>query len=100
MTAKNWPDKKYNDDIGAIPVKVSVKILANVTAGLAKDVDEVNQYPAVINNATPIATDSLSFLLSNKIVSNNPEVAITSLIINGHSPRTLLEIWNIWISKI
>ena len=31
-----------------IPVKVSVNILLNVTAGFAKDVDEVNQYPAVI----------------------------------------------------
>ena len=32
----------------AIPEKVSVKLRAIVTAGLAKDVEAVNQYPAVM----------------------------------------------------
>jgi hypothetical protein len=31
-----------------MPEKVSVKALASVTAGFAKEVDDVNQYPAVI----------------------------------------------------
>jgi hypothetical protein len=33
---------------GAIPVKVSDSVLAIVTAGFAKEVDEVNQYAAVM----------------------------------------------------
>ena len=37
---------------GAIPEKVLVIVLAIVTAGLAKEVDEVNQYPALINSPT------------------------------------------------
>ena len=32
-----------NTDSGAIPAKESLKLLAIVTAGLASDVDEVNQ---------------------------------------------------------
>lgn len=34
--------------IARIPVKVSVSAQAIVSAGLANDVDDVNQYPAVI----------------------------------------------------
>ena len=34
--------------MGRIPAKVSLKDLAMVTAGLAKDVDAVNQYAAVM----------------------------------------------------
>ena len=33
---------------GAIPLKVSVRLRAMVTAGLANDVDAVNQYAAVM----------------------------------------------------
>lgn len=35
--------KKGTSDPGAIPQKVSVKVLANVTAGLENAVEEVNQ---------------------------------------------------------
>jgi hypothetical protein len=38
--------------IGAIPAKVSLKVRAIVTAGLAKDVDAVNQYAAVMYSPT------------------------------------------------
>ena len=38
--------------IGRMPEKVSVNPRAMATAGLAKDVDDVNQYPAVINSPT------------------------------------------------
>ena len=37
---------------GMMPEKVSVRLRATVTAGLAKEVDEVNQYPAVMNSPT------------------------------------------------
>ena len=79
------------NEIGAIPVKVSVKRRAIVTAGFAKEVDEVNQYPAVINNATPIATELSSFLRINNMVKISPQVARISLNKRGHSPRTLVE---------
>ena len=38
--------------IGAIPENVLVKLRARVTAGLAKDVEAVNQYPAVMYKPT------------------------------------------------
>ena len=37
------PIKKYGNEYNEIPVKVSVNIRAIVTAGLAKDVEDVNQ---------------------------------------------------------
>ena len=37
-----------------MPVKVSVKDLAIVTAGLAKEVEDVNQYPAVMYKPTAV----------------------------------------------
>jgi hypothetical protein len=80
------PIKKYGNEYNEIPVKVSVNIRAIVTAGLAKDVEDVNQYPAVMNKATPNATDSLSFFLINNIVITRPEVAIISLTKRGISP--------------
>ena len=52
-----------------MPVNVFVNTLAIVTAGFANEVEEVNQYPAVINKATPIATEFSSLSLINKIVS-------------------------------
>ena len=36
------------DQLGAMPAKVFDSVRANVTAGLAKLVDEVNQYAAVM----------------------------------------------------
>ena len=49
-----------------------------VTAGFAKEVEDVNQYPAVINRATPIATLE-AFSRKCSIVSISPAVAIISL---------------------
>ena len=65
-----------------------MKIREIVTAGFANDVDEVNQYPADINNATPMATELSSFFLINSIVNIRPQVAIISLTSKGISPRT------------
>ena len=45
---------------GAIPTNVLVKLLAKATAGLAKNVEEVNQYPAVTVRATSIGTFSFA----------------------------------------
>jgi len=39
---------KLGTSVGRMPQKVSVAALARVTAGLANDVDAVNQYAAVI----------------------------------------------------
>ena len=85
------PDIKYITEDGLIPVKVLVKILDSVTAGFAKEVDDVNQYPAVINKATPIATEFSSFFLINNIVKSKPQVAIISLTIRGNWPRIFVD---------
>ena len=73
------------NEIGAIPVKVSVKTRAIVTAGFAKEVDDVNQYPAVINKATPTATEFLSFFRS---VGKSLDAIIDRIIIQYSSNST------------
>ena len=60
---------------GTIPVKVLLRVLAIVTAGLEKDVDEVNQYADPIYNPTAAATISGFCLLTNKMVIKSPKVA-------------------------
>jgi len=44
----NCAAMKAGTSTGRIPLKVSVAALANATAGLANDVDAVNQYAAVM----------------------------------------------------
>mgnify|MGYP004397521593 CR=1 FL=1 len=63
---------------GCIPVKVSVSILPIVTAGFANEVEEVNQYAAVIYNPTAGAINSDLSVLTLKITNNKPKVAIIS----------------------
>lgn len=63
---------------GCIPVKVLLNPLAIVTAGLAKDVEEVNQIADVIYNPTAGATTGTSNFLVPSIVINRPKVAINS----------------------
>ena len=46
---------------GAMPTKVFVRLLATATAGFAKKVEEVNQYPAVTVKATSMGTRSFTF---------------------------------------
>ena len=43
-----WAEMKAGTPAGAIPAKVFDRARAIVTAGLAKDVDAVNQYAAVM----------------------------------------------------
>ena len=69
-----------------------MNILAIVTAGFAKEVEEVNQYPAVINKATAVATSFGLYFLTNKIVVNKPNVATISLINNFSLPRKFEDI--------
>ena len=51
-TASNCARIKRPVAEGPIPENVSVNVLAKVTDGLAKLVDEVNQYPAEIYRPT------------------------------------------------
>ena len=95
-----WAKIKPKTLDGLIPLKLSVNILPIVTAGFAKLVDEVNQYPAVINKATPIATEFSSLSLINKMVISKPQVAIISLTSSGNSPLIFWDIWKIVVSKI
>ena len=48
----SWARTKAGTEPGAMPAKVSLNMRATVTAGLAKLVDEVNQYAAPIHAAT------------------------------------------------
>jgi hypothetical protein len=43
-----WATTNPGTSAGRMPAKVSVRARASVTAGLAKDVDAVNQYAAAI----------------------------------------------------
>ena len=56
MAPINWNNMKKITFSIFIPEKESVKDLAKVTAGLAKEVEEVNQYPAVMYRPTAGAT--------------------------------------------
>ena len=59
---------------------MSVKVLAIATAGLAKEVEDVNQYPAEINAPTDDATTIFPLLIVPKIIKINPKVAIISAV--------------------
>ena len=48
---------------GFIPVKVSLNPLAKVTAGFAKEVEDVNQYPAEIYNQLLVQQRECSIFL-------------------------------------
>jgi hypothetical protein len=45
---KSWTMMKPGVSLGRIPVNVSLAERAKVTAGFANDVDDVNQYAAVM----------------------------------------------------
>jgi hypothetical protein len=61
-----------------MPAKVSVAERASVTAGLAKDVEAVNQYAAVMYAATANGTDEGRRLAHPQMVARSPKVAIAS----------------------
>ena len=61
-----------------MPAKVLLKPRAIVTAGLAKLVDDVNQYAPVMYIATSAGTVSGRDLMPPKMTNNKPKVAIPS----------------------
>ena len=61
-----------------MPENVSLNVRAIVTEGFAKLVEAVNQYAAVMYNATRVGTASILCFTPNNIVSKRPKVAITS----------------------
>ena len=60
-----------------MPENVSLNVHAIVTAGFAKLVEALNQYVAVMYNATSVGTASVLCFNPNNIVSRRPKVAIT-----------------------
>ena len=50
-----WTPTKAGASAGRIPAKVSLAVRASVTAGLAKDVDDVKKYAAPIHAGTSTA---------------------------------------------
>ena len=74
----NWTIKKLKAEYISIPTPESVKILANVTAGFAKHVDDVKKVAASINSATHEGIFSGEDFSSIAITINRPDVAISS----------------------
>ena len=66
-------------ELGAMPEKVSLNPLAKVTAGLAKDVDEVKKYAAPIQaGINKGATDPLSVRTTYSMMKIKTDVAMIS----------------------
>ncbi len=66
-------------DSGAMPANVLVRLRAKVTAGFARDVDDVNQYAPPIQTPTAKGTAEVRPERDiRKITSNNPMVATAS----------------------
>src|SRR5262245_946195 len=64
---------------GRIPANVSVAERASVTAGLANDVEAVNQYAAVMYEATAKGTAEQRRRAQPQITASSPKVATNSL---------------------
>src|SRR5262245_1466547 len=64
---------------GRIPANVSVADRASVTAGLANDVEAVNQYAAVMYEATAKGTADERKRAQPQITASSPKVATNSL---------------------
>ena len=77
-----------------MPEKVFVKDLAMVTAGLAKDVDDVHQYADMTYKATLMGTTSTLFLPANAITVIKPKVAISSDMVKRIAPLSVDPSWN------
>src|SRR5262245_13489754 len=75
---KTWQRTNRGTLLGEMPAKVSVTARANVTAGLANDVEEVNQYALVMKAATATGIASRRQRDSSRITSTSPNVATNS----------------------
>ena len=83
----NWAAMKPGTSAGRMPLKVSLAALAKVTAGLANDVDAVNQYAAVMYAPTAKGTTDLRSREQPQITESNLKVAMNSLNICGVPAR-------------
>ncbi len=70
-----------------------MKERASVTAGLANDVEAVNQYAAVIYAPTAKGTAAVRDREHPQITANNPRVATNSLKYCAWPVRTWREVW-------
>ena len=85
---------------GRMPANVSLAARARVTAGLANDVDDVNQYAAVMYAPTANGTTSGRRRTQPQMTARSPNVATNSLdelrharslVLRGEEERGLLE---------
>src|SRR5947209_872153 len=91
MDAMIWIAMNGGTSTGRMPAKVSLRLRAIVTAGLANDVDAVNQYAPVIQAATANAVGSgLCRRETEMIKPTRPNVATNS---PSHCPPPLLTFW-------
>lgn len=80
-------------DDGLIPAKVSERVRAIVTAGLANEVDDVNQYAPPIHAPTANGTNAARPDRTMPwISSSSPTVATTSESQSAPDERTFVEI--------
>ncbi len=75
----NWATMNHGTSRGRMPANVSLRQRAMVTAGLAKEVDEVNQYAAVMYEPTANATISGRDREQPQMTQSKPKVARNSL---------------------
>src|ERR1700679_2566511 len=75
----SWAATNPATSAGLIPANVLLTDRASVTAGLAKDVDAVNQYAAVIYAPTAKGTAAGLCLRHPQITESSPKVAMNSL---------------------
>ena len=88
----NWLNMNIGALAGEIPAKVSEKVRATVTAGLAKLVDEVKKYAPAMYAATASATHcSLRDLTTPTITIKRPKVAMTSDNQISHPVRSFVD---------
>src|SRR5262252_7044110 len=74
-----------------MPANVFVAIRASVTAGLANDVDAVNQYADAIYEPTASGTAVARCRAHDTITASRPKVATTSLKPCGRPARTCVD---------
>src|SRR6185312_14583485 len=76
---RSWATMNPGASAGRIPAKVSLAARARVTAGLANEVDEVNQYAAVMYAPTANGTTAGRRRTQPQMTERRPKVAMNSL---------------------
>ena len=79
MAPANCAATKGSTSSGRMPAKVSERERAMVTAGLANEVDDVNQYAAAMYAATANGTTLARWREQPQITQSRPKVATNSL---------------------